>query len=54
MKFMYFSIKFPYSDILLKKTTETSFLTVCFCCNHTCNCVGMVSVTSASHNVTSA
>ena len=25
-----------------------------FCCNHNCNCVGMISVTSASLYVTSA
>ena len=46
MKFMYFSIKFRYSDILLKK--HELGLNCLFCCNHTCYCVNMVSVTSAS------
>ena len=48
MKFMFFS-----SDILLKNKISLekniNFIYNCFvCCNHTCYCVGMVSVTSAS------
>ena len=45
---MDFSIKYRYSDILLKKYSGL------FCCNHTCYCVAMVSVTSASRYITSA
>ena len=46
MKFMYFSIKYCYSNILLK---NINFIyNHMFCCNHTCYCVNMVSVTSAS------
>ena len=46
------------SILLLKLSTKTNLLNMniynhLFCCNHTCNCVGMVSVMSASH-VTSA
>ena len=55
MKFMYFSIKYRYSDIsdiLLKK--HILHLNRFFCCNHTCYCVYMVSVTSASRYITSA
>ena len=53
MKLMYFSIKYHYSDILLKK--ENSFIyNYSFHHNHTCYCVDMVSVTSASRYVTSA
>ena len=48
MKFMYFSIKYRYSDILLKKTSTL------LCCDHTCYCVNMVSVTSAARYITSA
>ena len=45
-------MKFSYSDILLKKhKLQVSHL---FCCNHTCYCFNMVSVTSASHYITSA
>ena len=52
MKFMYFSIKYRYSDILLK---NIHFIYNRFCCcNHTCKCGGMVAVTSASSHVTSA
>ena len=43
MKFMHFSIKYRY--IIYMRL---------FCCNHTCYCVGMVSVTSASRYVTLA
>ena len=45
MSVMYFSIK--YSDNLLKKKHSFIYNRL-FCCNHTCYCVGMVSVTSAS------
>ena len=41
-----FSIKYRYSDILLKK--HKLHLSRLFCCNHTCYYVNMVSVTSAS------
>ena len=51
MKFMYFSIKYRYSDILLK---NINFIyNRLFCCDHTCYCVNMVSVTSASRYITS-
>ena len=47
-----FSMKYPYSDILLK---NINFIyNRLFCCNHTCYCVGMGSVTSVSRYVTSA
>ena len=46
MKFMYFSVKYHKSDILSKNINF--FYNGVFCCNHTCYCVGMVSVTSAS------
>ena len=52
MKFMYFSIKYRYIDILLKK--HKLHLNRLFCCNHTCYCVNMVSVTSASRYIRSA
>ena len=39
-----FSIKYRYIDILLKK--YTLHLRSLFCCNHTCYCVNLVSVTS--------
>ena len=42
---MYFSIKY--------KKTINFIGNHFFCCNHTCCCVGMVSVTSASRYVTS-
>ena len=48
MKFMYFSIKHRYSDILVKKNINFIYNRL-FCCNHTCYFVGMVSVTSASY-----
>ena len=47
-----FSIKYRYSDILLKK--HKLHLSRLFCCNHTCYCVNMVSVTSTSRYKTSA
>ena len=47
-----FSIKYRYSDILLKK--HKLHLSRLFCCNHTCYCVNMVSVTSVSRYKTSA
>ena len=49
---VFFSIKYRYSDILLKK--QKLHLGRLFCCNHTCYCVNMVSVTSASRYITSA
>ena len=53
MKFMYFSIKYRYSDILLKK--NINFIYSClFCFNHTCYCVNMASVMSASRYITAA
>ena len=52
MKFMLFSIKFGYSDILLTK--HKLHLSRFSCCYHTCYCVNILSVTSASRNVTSA
>ena len=49
----FFSIKYRYSDILLKK--HKLHLSRFFCCNHTCCCVNMVSLmTSASRYKTSA
>ena len=53
MKFIFFSIKYCYSDILLKKKHKFHFSHL-FCCNHTCYCVNMVSVISASCYITSA
>ena len=53
MKFMYFSIKYRYSNILLKKNINFIYNHLIYC-NHTCHCVGMVSMTSASHYVMSA
>ena len=53
MKFMYFSIKYRYSDILLKKHKLHLFIPL-FCCNHTCYCVNMVYMMSASRYITSA
>ena len=49
--YVFFSIKYcyMYSDILLKKTSFKRK----FCCIHTCYCVNMVSVTSASRYITS-
>ena len=52
MKFMYFSIKYRHSDILLKK--HLLHLSCLFCCNHTCYCINTMSVTSASRYITSA
>ena len=50
-EFTYFSIRYRYSDILLK---NINFIyNRLLCCNHTFYCVGMVSVTSASRYVTS-
>ena len=53
---MYFSIKYRYSDILLKKKhNNIDFIYYhSFWCNHTCYCVCMAFVTSASRYVTSA
>ena len=48
-----FSIKYRYSDILLKKQQHKLDLNSLFCCNHTCYYVNRVSVTSASNNITS-
>ena len=47
MKFIYFSIKYRYSDILLAKH-KFHLNNPLFCCKHTCYCVNMVSVMSAS------
>ena len=44
MKYIYFSIKYRYSDISLKK--HKLHLNRLFCCNHTFYYVNMVSVTS--------
>ena len=52
MKFMHFSIKYRFSDILLKK--HKLHLNRLFCCNHTCYGINMVPVTSASRYITSA
>ena len=52
MKFMYFSIKYLDSDILLENIN--SIYNRLVCCNQSCYCVGMVSVTSASRYITSA
>ena len=49
MKFMYFSkIALCYSDILLKKKHKLHLCNHLFSCNHTCYCVGVVSVKSIS------
>ena len=53
MKFMYFSIKYRYSDILSKKNINFIYNRF-FCFNHACYCVGMVSVALALRYVTSA
>ena len=53
MKFMFFSIKYRYSDILLKKKHQ-HILSRLHCCNHTCYCINIVYVTSASHYITPA
>ena len=46
MKLMgFFSIKYRYSDILFEK--HKLHLSRLFCCNHTCYCVNMISVTSS-------
>ena len=47
-----FSIKYRYSDILLKK--HKLHLSRLFCCNHTCYCVNTVSLTPGSRYKTSA
>ena len=44
MKFIFFLIKYRYKPQLNRL----------FCCSHTCYCVNMVSVTSASRYITSA
>ena len=46
MKFMYFSIKYRYSDILLEKNNIYFINNHLFCWNHTCYRVGMVYVMS--------
>ena len=53
MKFTFFSIKYRYSDILLKKKHKLH-LNRLFCCNHTYYCVNRVSVTAVSRYITSA
>ena len=52
MKLMYFSIKYRYSNTLLKNINF--IFNRLFCCNYTCHCVRMVYVTSASRDVASA
>ena len=49
---MFLLIKYRYNDILLKK--HKLHLSRLFCCNHSCYCVNMVSVTSASRYITPA
>ena len=49
-----FSIEYRYSYILLKKQQHKLHLSRLFCCNHTCYCVNIVSVTSVSRYITSA
>ena len=51
---MFFSIKYRFNDILLKKQQHKLHYGRLFCCNHTCYCVNMGSVTSASRYLTSA
>ena len=51
-EFNVFSIKYRYSDILLKKHKLN--LSRLFCCNRTCYCVSMVYLMSASRYITSA
>ena len=53
LKFKYFSIKYRYSYILLKKNINFIY-NLLLCCNHTCYSVNMVYVTSASRYITSA
>ena len=48
----FISRKYRYNDILLKK--HKLHLSRLFCCDHTCYCVNMASVTSASFYITSA
>ena len=50
--FFVFSIKYRCSHILLIK--HKLHLSRLFCCNRTCYCVNMVSVTSAARYITSA
>ena len=50
---MFFSIKYRYRDILLKKKHKLHSSRL-FCCNYTCYCVNMASVTSVSCCITSA
>ena len=52
--FMYFSIKYRLSSILLKKKIHKLHLSRLFGFIHTCYCVNMVSVTSASRYIMSA
>ena len=54
MKFMYFPMKYCYSDILLKKKHINFIYNHLFCCIHTCYSVNMVSVTSALRYITTA
>ena len=68
MKSMYVSIKYRFTDILLKKKHKLHYSDILLkkkqninfthnhlvCCNHTCYSADMVSVTSASRYVTSA
>ena len=52
MKVFVFSIKYRYSDILLKK--HKLHFSRLFCCSHTCYCVNMVLVMSVSRYIMSA
>ena len=49
---MFFSIKYCYTDILLKKLKL--HLSHLFCCSHACYFVNMVSATSVSRYITPA
>ena len=57
MQFMFVSIKYRYSKILLKKTKQQQqhklHSSRLFGCNHTFYCLDMVSVTSTSRYITS-
>ena len=56
---VFFSIRYRYRDSVLKKPKlHLTHIEVCcnclLCCNQSCNCIGMDSVTSALRYVTSA
>ena len=52
MMLMYFSLKYRFSGISLKR--HQLHYNCFFCCDHTCYCGNMISVTSASFYLTSA